>query len=433
MKRVLAFALIFLLAMGGALAEAGAGWRLDAHSLVVTVGEERFAPDLSYELEALAEGSALYAESAVRLGDDELFPMQAMFDGDELTVRLDGSDAYRFDPDSGVFDEPESLSIALALTAAMGLDARALAAEFYALLVENWPEDGETAALDGAALVAMLDGWLAAGGAPVQAAAAQYVSEAVGGPTRAVTVADALAGLELTATLENSSAEGVVILSLTLGEGASVAFLATRFNEGGPNRSFLTMGAAVMLAGPMPPTDGPAPLTANQWMFLMDERGGIAATPLSDEASGGQLSASLSSDGGGSQLHLSYEETYAPEDETLLDSAGTTSVEISATGDADGVWHADVTASRTSGTLPDWTVEFALELAPAQVENPLADAEVIPAGGLEHGTAGLLLAQAGQTADLALLLGDDLVAQIADALGQAWDSVSGALAGPESD
>ena len=64
MKRVLAFALIFLLAMGGALAEAGAGWRLDAHSLVVTVGEERFAPDLSYELEALAEGSVLYAESA---------------------------------------------------------------------------------------------------------------------------------------------------------------------------------------------------------------------------------------------------------------------------------------------------------------------------------------------------------------------------------
>ena len=92
-----------------------------------------------------------------------------------------------------------------------------------------------------------------------------------------------------------------------------------------------------------------------------------------------------------------------------------------------------MTASRTSGTLPDWTVEFALELAPAQVENPLADAEVIPAGGLEHGTAELLLAQAGQTADLALLLGDDLVAQIADALGQAWDSVSGALAGPESD
>ena len=66
MKRVLAFALIFLLAMGGALAEAGAGWRLDAHSLVVTVGEERFAPDLSYQLEALAEGRALYAESAVR-------------------------------------------------------------------------------------------------------------------------------------------------------------------------------------------------------------------------------------------------------------------------------------------------------------------------------------------------------------------------------
>ena len=118
MKRMLAFALILLLAMGSALAEAGAGWRLDAHSLLGTVGEERFAPDLSYELEALAEGSALYAESAVRLGDDELFPMQAMFDGGELTVRLDGSDAYRFDPDSGVFDEPESLSMALALTAA---------------------------------------------------------------------------------------------------------------------------------------------------------------------------------------------------------------------------------------------------------------------------------------------------------------------------
>ena len=429
MKRMLAFALILLLAMGSALAEAGAGWRLDAHSLVVTVGEERFAPDLSYELEALAEGSALYAESAVRLGDDELFPMQAMFDGGELTVRLDGSDVYRFDPDSGVFDEPESLSMALALTAAMGLDARALAAEFYALLVENWPEDGETAALDGAALIAMLDDWLAEAGAPVQAAVAKRISEAVGGPTRAVTVADALAGLELTATLENSPTEGVVILSLTLGEGASVAFLATRFNEGGPSRSFLAIDAAILLAGPMPLTDDPAPFAANQWMFLMDERGNIAASPMSDEASGEQLSASLSSDGDGSQLHLSYEETYAPEDETLFDSAGTTSVEISATGDADGVWRADVTASRTSGTLPDWTVEFTLELAPAQVENPLADAEAIPAGGLERGTAGLLLAQASQTADLALLLGDDLIAQIGDALGVAWDSVSSMLTG----
>ena len=433
MKRMLAFALILLLAMGSALAEAGAGWRLDAHSLVVTVGEERFAPDLSYELEALAEGSALYAESAVRLGDDELFPMQAMFDGGELTVRLDGSDVYRFDPDSGVFDEPESLSMALALTAAMGLDARALAAEFYALLVENWPEAGETAALDGAALIAMLDDWLAEAGAPVQAAVAKRISEAVGGPTRAVTVADALAGLELPATLENSPTEGVVILSLTLGEGASVAFLATRFNEGGPSRSFLAIDAAILLAGPMPLTDDPAPFAANQWMFLMDERGNIAASPMSDEASGEQLSASLSSDGDGSQLHLSYEETYAPEDETLFDSAGTTSVEISATGDADGVWRADVTASRTSGTLPDWTVEFTLELAPAQVENPLADAEAIPAGGLERGTAGLLLAQAGQTADLALLLGDDLIAQIGDALGVAWDSVSSMLTGPKNE
>lgn len=433
MKRMLAFALILLLAMGSALAEAGAGWRLDAHSLVVTVGEERFAPDLSYELEALAEGSALYAESAVRLGDDELFPMQAMFDGGELIVRLDGSDVYRFDPDSGVFDEPESLSMALALTAAMGLDARALAAEFYALLVENWPEDGETAALDGAALIAMLDDWLAEAGAPVQAAVAKRISEAVGGPTRAVTVADALAGLELTATLENSPTEGVVILSLTLGEGASVAFLATRFNEGGPSRSFLAIDAAILLAGPMPLTDDPAPFAANQWMFLMDERGNIAASPMSDEASGEQLSASLSSDGDGSQLHLSYEETYAPEDETLFDSAGTTSVEISATGDADGVWRADVTASRTSGTLPDWTVEFTLELAPAQVENPLADAEAIPAGGLERGTAGLLLAQASQTADLALLLGDDLIAQIGDALGVAWDSVSSMLTGPKNE
>lgn len=433
MKRMLAFALILLLAMGSALAEAGAGWRLDAHSLVVTVGEERFAPDLSYELEALAEGSALYAESAVRLGDDELFPMQAMFDGGELTVRLDGSDVYRFDPDSGVFDEPESLSMALALTAAMGLDARALAAEFYALLVENWPEAGETAALDGAALIAMLDDWLAEAGAPVQAAVAKRISEAVGGPTRAVTVADALAGLELTATLENSPTEGVVILSLTLGEGASVAFLATRFNEGGPSRSFLAIDAAILLAGPMPLTDDPAPFAANQWMFLMDERGNIAASPMSDEASGEQLSASLSSDGDGSQLHLSYEETYAPEDETLFDSAGTTSVEISATGDADGVWRADVTASRTSGTLPDWTVEFTLELAPAQVENPLADAETIPAGGLERGTAGLLLAQASQTADLALLLGDDLIAQIGDALGVAWDSVSSMLTGPKNE
>lgn len=433
MKRMLAFALILLLAMGSALAEAGAGWRLDAHSLVVTVGEERFAPDLSYELEALAEGSALYAESAVRLGDDELFPMQAMFDGGELTVRLDGSDVYRFDPDSGVFDEPESLSMALALTAAMGLDARALAAEFYALLVENWPEDGETAVLDGAALIAMLDDWLAEAGAPVQAAVAKRISEAVGGPTRAVTVADALAGLELTATLENSPTEGVVILSLTLGEGASVAFLATRFNEGGPSRSFLAIDAAILLAGPMPLTDDPAPFAANQWMFLMDERGNIAASPMSDEASGEQLSASLSSDGDGSQLHLSYEETYAPEDETLFDSAGTTSVEISATGDADGVWRADVTASRTSGTLPDWTVEFTLELAPAQVENPLADAEAIPAGGLERGTAGLLLAQASQTADLALLLGDDLIAQIGDALGVAWDSVSSMLTGPKNE
>lgn len=433
MKRMLAFALILLLAMGSALAEAGAGWRLDAHSLVVTVGEERFAPDLSYELEALAEGSALYAESAVRLGDDELFPMQAMFDGGELTVRLDGSDVYRFDPDSGVFDEPESLSMALALTAAMGLDARALAAEFYALLVENWPEAGETAALDGAALIAMLDDWLAEAGAPVQAAVAKRISEAVGGPTRAVTVADALAGLELTATLENSPTEGVVILSLTLGEGASVAFLATRFNEGGPSRSFLAIDAAILLAGPMPLTDDPAPFAANQWMFLMDERGNIAASPMSDEASGEQLSASLSSDGDGSQLHLSYEETYAPEDETLFDSAGTTSVEISATGDADGVWRADVTASRTSGTLPDWTVEFTLELAPAQVENPLADAEAIPAGGLERGTAGLLLAQASQTADLALLLGDDLIAQIGDALGVAWDSVSSMLTGPKNE
>lgn len=433
MKRMLAFALILLLAMGSALAEAGAGWRLDAHSLVVTVGEERFAPDLSYELEALAEGSALYAESAVRLGDDELFPMQAMFDGGELTVRLDGSDVYRFDPDSGVFDEPESLSMALALTAAMGLDARALAAEFYALLVENWPEAGETAALDGAALIAMLDDWLAEAGAPVQAAVAKRISEAVGGPTRAVTVADALAGLELTATLENSPTEGVVILSLTLGEGASVAFLATRFNEGGPSRSFLAIDAAILLAGPTPLTDDPAPFAANQWMFLMDERGNIAASPMSDEASGEQLSASLSSDGDGSQLHLSYEETYAPEDETLFDSAGTTSVEISATGDADGVWRADVTASRTSGTLPDWTVEFTLELAPAQVENPLADAEAIPAGSLERGTAGLLLAQASQTADLALLLGDDLIAQIGDALGVAWDSVSSMLTGPKNE
>ncbi len=253
------------------------------------------------------------------------------------------------------------------------------------------------------------------------------------GPTRAVTVADALAGLELTATLENSPAEGVVILSLTLGEGASVAFLTTRFNEGESNRSFLTMGAAIALAGPMPLTDDPAPFAANQWMFLMDERGNIAASPMSDEASGEQLSASLSSDGDGSQLHLSYEETYAPEDETLFDSAGTTSVEISATGDADGVWRADVTASRTSGTLPDWTVEFTLELAPAQVENPLADAEAIPAGGLERGTAGLLLAQAGQTADLALLLGDDLIAQIGDALGVAWDSVSSMLTGPKNE
>lgn len=440
MKKWICLLLAALFVSGGALAEGGV--RLTVSEPTISVGEHALSPDLSLTLAALADGSALYAEGRLDAGGRAVWPMQARMEGDSWLLRIDDSAVYALDG----ADAPgpaQLLSLALPLTAAAQLDAGALTRQLRAQLERCWPEGNAPVELDAMAAVAFLDNWLAKAGAPVQRAAAQRVSAAVGGPTRAATLAEALIGLEVGAILEPMD-ESTCTLRITVdGDSLSIAVAAVEDGE-----SSLSLLLSEALCSREPLRNGLLLVmemsgSEDTIAVLLGEDGAVSAAVMrgfKELAPAAELDFRLDLfhliPGDAAELRLGTLRLQADASGTVAVPYGCL-VELTGTG---GAWRGHGIAGIHGGDFrsieafaPAQRLEFAVSVAPAALEDSLAGATALSTDDWRN-AAGLLLAFTGQAANAELLFSGELFDEISaagtdllDALGDAFGELASIL------